>query len=186
MHLGFYLIFTKITAIFIVLCCIFQAFETSHSFSLSASFLCIILQFSSVQFSSVAQSCPTVCDPINRSTERHIWGSTKRVFLENRSPRVFPNVVKHLKSAMWEKVLMAWCFPKSTALGVRPSECSSWVSYHSVDDWASCFNSRSILCSRNTKEAKAPERGELYSLTPWSITRIYEWNIRRPSLPPNK
>ena len=41
MHLGFYLIFTKITAIFIVLCCIFQAFETSHSFSLSASFLCI-------------------------------------------------------------------------------------------------------------------------------------------------
>ena len=24
--------------------------------------------FSSVQFSSVAQSCPTLCDPINRST----------------------------------------------------------------------------------------------------------------------
>ena len=29
---------------------------------------CIILQFSSVQFSSVAQSCPTLCDPMNRST----------------------------------------------------------------------------------------------------------------------
>ena len=27
-----------------------------------------ILQFSSVQFSSVAQSCPTLCDPMNRST----------------------------------------------------------------------------------------------------------------------
>ena len=26
------------------------------------------LQFSSVQFSSVAQSCPTLCDPMNRST----------------------------------------------------------------------------------------------------------------------
>ena len=25
-------------------------------------------QFSSVQFSSVAQSCPTLCDPMNRST----------------------------------------------------------------------------------------------------------------------
>ena len=25
------------------------------------------LQFSSVQFSSVAQSCPTLCDPMNRS-----------------------------------------------------------------------------------------------------------------------
>ena len=26
------------------------------------------VQFSSVQFSSVSQSCPTLCDPINRST----------------------------------------------------------------------------------------------------------------------
>ena len=26
------------------------------------------LQFSSVHFSSVAQSCPTLCDPMNRST----------------------------------------------------------------------------------------------------------------------
>ena len=28
----------------------------------------IILQFSSVQFISVSQSCPTLCDPMNRST----------------------------------------------------------------------------------------------------------------------
>ena len=28
----------------------------------------ILCQFSSVQFSSVAQSCPTLCDPMNRST----------------------------------------------------------------------------------------------------------------------
>ena len=28
----------------------------------------ILLQFSSVQFSSVTQSCPTLCDPMNRST----------------------------------------------------------------------------------------------------------------------
>ena len=27
----------------------------------------LIVQFSSVQFSSVAQSCPTLCDPMNRS-----------------------------------------------------------------------------------------------------------------------
>ena len=31
-------------------------------------FLCSSLFFSSVQFSSVAQSCPTLCDPMNRST----------------------------------------------------------------------------------------------------------------------
>ena len=29
-----------------------------------------ILEFSSVQFSSFAQSCPTLCDPMNRSTPR--------------------------------------------------------------------------------------------------------------------
>ena len=28
----------------------------------------VIMAFSSVQFSSVAQSCPTLCDPMNRST----------------------------------------------------------------------------------------------------------------------
>ena len=29
---------------------------------------CSVVLFSSVQFSSVAQSCPTLCDPLNRST----------------------------------------------------------------------------------------------------------------------
>ena len=29
---------------------------------------CLIITFSSVQFSSVAQSCPTLCDPMNCST----------------------------------------------------------------------------------------------------------------------
>ena len=90
---------------------------------------------------------------------------------------MFPNVVKHLKSAMREKVLTAWCFPRSTALGVRTSECSSWVSYHSVDDLGQVASILDLYSSCNTKEAKAPERGELYSLTPWNITRIYEWNI---------
>ena len=28
----------------------------------------VTVQFSSVQFSSVAQSCPALCDPMNRST----------------------------------------------------------------------------------------------------------------------
>ena len=31
-------------------------------------FLVFSIQFSSVQFSSVVQSCPTLCDPMNRST----------------------------------------------------------------------------------------------------------------------
>ena len=37
-------------------------------YPLSATQIQCILQFSSVQYSSVAQSCPTLCDPMNRST----------------------------------------------------------------------------------------------------------------------
>ena len=33
-----------------------------------STFLCSSLFFSSVQFSSVTQSCPTLCNPMNRST----------------------------------------------------------------------------------------------------------------------
>ena len=33
----------------------------------SSGDICLYLQLSSVQFSSVAQSCPTLCDPMNRS-----------------------------------------------------------------------------------------------------------------------
>ena len=39
--------------------------NTIHSLDLSCQSQ---LQFSSVQFSSVAQSCPTLCDPMNHST----------------------------------------------------------------------------------------------------------------------
>ena len=31
--------------------------------------MCLYIQFSSVQFSSVAQSCSTLCEPMNRSTQ---------------------------------------------------------------------------------------------------------------------
>ena len=33
----------------------------------------VLFIISSVQFSSVAQSCPTLCDPMNRSTEYKSW-----------------------------------------------------------------------------------------------------------------
>ena len=35
---------------------------------ISAKVICISVQEKSLQFSSVAQSCPTLCDPMNRST----------------------------------------------------------------------------------------------------------------------
>ena len=39
-----------------------------HKVATTADLLHVPLLFSSVQFSSVAQSCPTLCDPMNRST----------------------------------------------------------------------------------------------------------------------
>ena len=38
------------------------------TYCLMAKSICFQIRFSSVQFSSVAQLCPTLCDPMNRST----------------------------------------------------------------------------------------------------------------------
>ena len=45
------------------------------------------MQFSSVQFSSVAQSCPTLCDPMNHSmpglpVHHHSWSSLRLASIE--------------------------------------------------------------------------------------------------------
>ena len=50
-----------------------------------------LLVFSSAQFSSVAQSCPTLCDPMNRSTpglpvHHQLPESTKLVSIESMMP----------------------------------------------------------------------------------------------------
>ena len=50
----------------------FQLRDQTHVFCGSSTagrfFTCGVCGFSSVQFSSVSQSCPTLCDPLNRST----------------------------------------------------------------------------------------------------------------------
>ena len=48
--------------------CLFVVQGTLKSLLQHHNLKASILQFSSVQFSSVAQSCPTLCDPMNRST----------------------------------------------------------------------------------------------------------------------
>ena len=49
------------------------------------------MKFSSVQFSSVAQSCPTLCDPMNHSTvglpvHQQLWSSLKLMSVESVMP----------------------------------------------------------------------------------------------------
>ena len=53
--------------------------------------LVICFIYSSVQFSSVAQSCPTLCDPMNRSTQASLsitnsWSFLKLTFIESVTP----------------------------------------------------------------------------------------------------
>ena len=54
-----------------------------------------ITTFSSVQFSSVAQSCPTLCDPMNRSTpglpvHPNSWSSLKLTSIKSLMPSSHP------------------------------------------------------------------------------------------------
>ena len=52
------------SALWVFTVCIYGSYA-SHSLSLSQAHLCSVTL---IQFSSVAQSCPTLCDPMNRST----------------------------------------------------------------------------------------------------------------------
>ena len=76
----FWLFFYSVVCAFDVLYlrneCLFQGPE-----GLRLIFLLKVLLFS-VQFSSVTQSCPTLCDPMNRSTP---------VGCPSPTPRVYPN-----------------------------------------------------------------------------------------------
>ena len=77
---------------------------------------------SSVQFSSVAQSCPTLCDPMNRSTpglsvHHHSWSPPKPISIESVMPSnhlilchpllllpsIFPSIgIFSNESALWQ------------------------------------------------------------------------------------
>ena len=113
-------------------------------------------QFSSVQFSSVAQSCPTLCDPMNCSTpglsvhhqlpeftETHVhWVSDaiqpSQPLLSSSPPA--PNPSQHQR--LFQSQLFAWgCqstgvsalasfFPKKSQ-GWSPSEWTAWISLQS-------------------------------------------------------
>ena len=45
-----------------------QRWTVSLNFEFYLMIQILVVRFSSVQFSSVSQSCPTLCDPMNRST----------------------------------------------------------------------------------------------------------------------
>ena len=113
-------------------------------------------QFSSVQFSLVAQSCPTLCDPMNRSTpglpvHHHSWSSLKLASIESvMHPAISFSVIpfcSHPQSLPASESfpmsqLFAWgglstgvsalasVLPKNTQ-GWSPLEWTGWISLQS-------------------------------------------------------
>ena len=116
----------------------------------------ISLSFSSVQFSSVTQSCPTLCDPMNRSTpglpvhhhlpvftQTHIHRVSGAIQpshpLSSPSPPA-PNPSQHQSLFQWVNSLhevaktgasaLASFLPKKSQ-GWSPSEWNGWISLQS-------------------------------------------------------
>ena len=75
------------------------------SSQLTSFYLSVFIVFSSVQFSSVAQSCPTLCNPMNRSMPG--------LPVQSPSPRVHSD----------SRPLSQWCHPAISSSVVPFSSC---------------------------------------------------------------
>ena len=79
--------------------------------------------FSSVQFSSVAQSCPTLCDPMNHSTPTPCPSPTPRIHLNSRplSPWCHPAISSSV-------IPFSFCHQSLPASEIFPmSQLFTWV-----------------------------------------------------------
>ena len=163
--------------------------EFSHQ-----SALCI--RFSSVQFSSVAQSCPTLCNPMNRSTSglpvhhqlpeltqthAHVW-----VMLSNHltlcrplllPPWIFPSIRVLLnESGLRIRWLKYWSFSFSIS---SPNEYSGLISFRM--DWLDLLvvqgTLKSLLQHHSTTVQKHQFFGTQLSL--WSNSHIHTWLLEK-------
>jgi len=117
--------------------------------------------FSSVQFSSVAQSCPTLCDPMNHSTPTPCPSPTPRIHLNShplspwclgeyamghKEDRAKEHDCKSLKTSLWEKWFkILWTGGQSNHI-LKKDLNSTLGSYDSI--WILCLViSISCLCS---------------------------------------
>ena len=113
------------------------------------------MQFSSVQFSSVAQSCPTLCDPMNHSmpglpVHHHSWSSLKLASIELVMPSshlilcrpllLLPQIPPSIRVFQWVNsagggqstgVLASASFLPKNTQGWSPSEWTGWISLQS-------------------------------------------------------
>ena len=104
-------------------------------------FLWFLISFSSVQFSSVTQSCPTLCNPMNRSTpgltsmesvmpSSHLILCCPLLLLPPIPPsiRVFSNEwTLHMRWPKYWSFSFSTFLPKNTQ-GWSPLEQTGWIS----------------------------------------------------------
>ena len=88
---------------------------------------------SSVQFSSVAQSCPTLCDPMDHSTpglpvHHHSWSLLKLISIESVMPSNHLILCRPL-------LLLPSIFPSIRISSDEPALCIRWPKY-----WSFSFN----------------------------------------------
>ena len=152
----------------------------------------------SVQFISVAQLCPTLCDPMDCSTlglpVHHSWSLLKLMSIESMMPSnqhilcyplllllsVFPSIRVFFKESVlrirWPKY---WSF----SFSISPSsEYSGLISFR-IDWFAPCCPRDSQESSptpqfKSTVNTKAQFFGTQLSL--WSISHIYTWPLEKP------
>ena len=117
---------------------------------------------SSVQFSSVAQSCPTLCDPMNRSTpglsvHHHSWSPPKPISIESVMPSnhlilcypllLLPSIIPSIRVFSNESALrMRWPKYWSFSFNISPSkEIPGLISFRM--DWLDLLTVQGTLKS---------------------------------------
>ena len=146
--------------------------EISPKYSLERLMLKVKLQYFhhlmqiAVRFSSVTQSCPTLCDPINRSmpglpTITNSWSSLRFMSIESVMPSSHLILCRPLSSCLQSFPASA-SFPMSqffTSLSIRKIQIKTTVRYH-LTPIGMAINKKST----NNKCWKACEKRESFCI----------------------
>ena len=140
-------------------------------------------QFSSVQFSSVAQSCPTLCDPMNRSmpglpvhhqlpefTQTHVYRVSDAI--QPSHPRSSPsppapNPSQHQSLSNEPTLRMRWPKYWSFSFSINPSNEYSTLIYFRIDWW-------DLLAVQGTLKSLFQHHSSKASILLWSAFFIVQ------------
>ena len=111
---------------------------------------CPLSVFSSVQFSSVAQSCPTLCDPMNCSTPG------------------LP-VHHHLQFTQTQRPLSQWCHPAISSFVVPFSSCPQSLLASESFPMSQLFAWGSQSTGVSASASSPPKKSQGWSPSEWTV-----------------